>query len=294
MAVDAADTPPTWTFDSLPRSPSDAEVDADAVCRICREGSAEGPLTSPCECKGSIKWVHQHCLLEWVMRSPSLTCEMCSAAFSITKVYRRTRSAEDFTWRQVLAYHSASLRGTLEAYWELVLWIVFRLYCTPCAIGYAARLSIFPAWRLSADFPRLREGPQWMWLLGASLLAGFILVRAGWNRWCEWYQDALTALEAETTDALHRDADPAPEPAEGTPIAAGQAGVNYAPPPMGPMEELAALQRPLLGSAGAAEPPPARPAPGPYEDGAPLAAAALPAVLGGLRRKGRRRLQAVA
>jgi hypothetical protein len=51
--------------------PSDAgmegDADDEAVCRICREpGTDESPLRFPCACSGSIKHVHQDCLLEWL------------------------------------------------------------------------------------------------------------------------------------------------------------------------------------------------------------------------------------
>lgn len=37
------------------------------VCRICRgEGSSKNPLYHPCKCKGSIKFIHESCLLEWM------------------------------------------------------------------------------------------------------------------------------------------------------------------------------------------------------------------------------------
>ncbi|CAN0410013.1 unnamed protein product, partial [Hapterophycus canaliculatus] len=37
-------------------------------CRVCRgddEGGAR-PLAHPCRCRGSIKYVHQDCLMEWL------------------------------------------------------------------------------------------------------------------------------------------------------------------------------------------------------------------------------------
>ena len=31
-------------------------------CRLCLEGEYDGPLVQPCACRGSIKWIHEHCL----------------------------------------------------------------------------------------------------------------------------------------------------------------------------------------------------------------------------------------
>ena len=45
------------------------------TCRICRgEGSKEEPLFYPCKCSGSIKFVHQSCLMEWLYHSQKKHC----------------------------------------------------------------------------------------------------------------------------------------------------------------------------------------------------------------------------
>ena len=47
------------------------------VCRICRMGSQqEDPLFHPCKCSGSIKYVHQQCLLDWLQHSGNTHCEV--------------------------------------------------------------------------------------------------------------------------------------------------------------------------------------------------------------------------
>ncbi|KAE8776302.1 putative E3 ubiquitin ligase SUD1 [Hordeum vulgare] len=65
----------------------DDEEDGD-VCRICRNrGDDEHPLRYPCACSGSIKFVHQDCLLQWLDHSNSRQCEVCKHAFSFSPVY---------------------------------------------------------------------------------------------------------------------------------------------------------------------------------------------------------------
>lgn len=64
-----------------------AQSDPD-TCRICRgEGSAEEPLFYPCKCSGSIKYVHQDCLMEWLSHSQKKHCELCKTPFRFTKLY---------------------------------------------------------------------------------------------------------------------------------------------------------------------------------------------------------------
>ncbi|GAP89800.1 putative E3 ubiquitin-protein ligase MARCH6 [Rosellinia necatrix] len=65
----------------------DAGVDVD-TCRICRgEATDTEPLFFPCKCSGSIKYVHQDCLMEWLSHSQKKHCELCKTAFRFTKLY---------------------------------------------------------------------------------------------------------------------------------------------------------------------------------------------------------------
>ena len=35
------------------------------TCRHCRDDEDRRPLVQPCACRGSAKWIHQHCLEQW-------------------------------------------------------------------------------------------------------------------------------------------------------------------------------------------------------------------------------------
>ncbi|KAJ3494775.1 hypothetical protein NLG97_g3859 [Lecanicillium saksenae] len=59
-----------------------------AICRICRgEATETEPLFYPCKCSGSIKFVHQECLMEWLSHSQKKYCELCKTSFRFTKLY---------------------------------------------------------------------------------------------------------------------------------------------------------------------------------------------------------------
>ncbi|KAL8691395.1 MAG: hypothetical protein Q9218_003371 [Villophora microphyllina] len=107
---------------------NDPEFDPDAngkrtksmddvdTCRICRsEGSAEEPLFYPCKCSGSIKFVHQNCLMEWLSHSQKKHCELCKTPFRFTKLYHPQmpstvptliflRQVIIHTWRSLVAW----------------------------------------------------------------------------------------------------------------------------------------------------------------------------------------------
>ncbi|GAB1319835.1 RING-type E3 ubiquitin transferase [Madurella fahalii] len=70
-------------------NPSDMHPFSDPdTCRICRgEGSADEQLFYPCKCSGSIKYVHQDCLMEWLSHSQKKHCELCKTPFRFTKLY---------------------------------------------------------------------------------------------------------------------------------------------------------------------------------------------------------------
>ncbi|KAJ9705093.1 hypothetical protein PVL29_003241 [Vitis rotundifolia] len=111
--ADENDSPTTVSADSLKASSSslssprsspedetrspgkyDDEEDEGDVCRICRNpGDAENPLRYPCACSGSIKFVHQDCLLQWLNHSNARQCEVCKYAFSFSPVYAENAPA---------------------------------------------------------------------------------------------------------------------------------------------------------------------------------------------------------
>ncbi|XP_069545337.1 uncharacterized protein marchf1 [Brachyistius frenatus] len=52
------------------------------VCRICHcEGDDECLLIMPCRCTGSLSFVHQTCLNQWIKSSDTRCCELCKFDF---------------------------------------------------------------------------------------------------------------------------------------------------------------------------------------------------------------------
>uniref|UniRef100_A0A2P2KHQ1 RING-type E3 ubiquitin transferase n=1 Tax=Rhizophora mucronata TaxID=61149 RepID=A0A2P2KHQ1_RHIMU len=70
------------------------EEEEEDVCRICRNpGDEDNPLRYPCACSGSIRFVHQDCLLQWLNHSNARQCEVCKYAFSFSPVYAENAPA---------------------------------------------------------------------------------------------------------------------------------------------------------------------------------------------------------
>eukprot|EP00033_Pygsuia_biforma_P003386 GCRY01003709.1.p1 GENE.GCRY01003709.1~~GCRY01003709.1.p1 ORF type:complete len:507 (+),score=69.33 GCRY01003709.1:175-1695(+) len=63
--------------------------DEEIVCRFCRCPAEENdPLFHPCKCAGSIKYIHESCLEEWLKRCKKESCELCGHPYSFEAIYQ--------------------------------------------------------------------------------------------------------------------------------------------------------------------------------------------------------------
>jgi hypothetical protein len=53
------------------------------VCRICLD--SEWCLISPCDCKGTVQYVHLECLKKWRTISKRFKCEICNSYYQINR-----------------------------------------------------------------------------------------------------------------------------------------------------------------------------------------------------------------
>eukprot|EP01032_Pedospumella_encystans_P011521 gene11521-13391_t len=66
-------------------------TDEAPCCRVCHgESEPDNQLFFPCKCDGSIKYVHQPCLEQWlkVTGKTNPKCELCGEPFQFQKVYK--------------------------------------------------------------------------------------------------------------------------------------------------------------------------------------------------------------
>lgn len=119
-------------FDTNRKGKEKSTDDAD-TCRICRgESSKDEPLFYPCKCSGSIKFVHQSCLMEWLSHSQKKHCELCKTPFRFTKLYHPNmpnsvplpiflRQAAVHTWKTFLTWSRFHV--------VLFVWVVWLPWC---------------------------------------------------------------------------------------------------------------------------------------------------------------------
>lgn len=57
---------------------------SEPYCRVCH-CTGDEELISPCYCSGSVKWVHETCLVKWMKSSFKESCELCRKNIEIAK-----------------------------------------------------------------------------------------------------------------------------------------------------------------------------------------------------------------
>lgn len=64
-----------------------AREEVVASCRICHSTTTHDhePLVSPCFCTGSMKYVHETCLIHWLKKSIKTNCELCLHKLRVKK-----------------------------------------------------------------------------------------------------------------------------------------------------------------------------------------------------------------
>ncbi|KAF3769685.1 hypothetical protein M406DRAFT_96511 [Cryphonectria parasitica EP155] len=128
------------------------------------DGTPEEPLFYPCKCSGSIKFVHQDCLMEWLSHSQKKHCELCKTPFRFTKLYDhnmpKTVPAYVFVshiakyiFRNILVWARAAL--------VLMVWLVWLPYLMRrvwSALFWLSDEGLGPVWGRSDATSALASG----------------------------------------------------------------------------------------------------------------------------------------
>ncbi|XP_075527103.1 uncharacterized protein LOC142559383 [Dermacentor variabilis] len=111
------------------------------ICRVCRsEGAPDKPLFHPCICTGSIKYIHQDCLVQWLKYSRKEYCELCNHRFSFMPIYSPDMPKR-LPIRDIVSGLLSSL-GTAIRYW---------LHYTVVAFAWLGIHELYPPAQPFAD-----------------------------------------------------------------------------------------------------------------------------------------------
>lgn len=218
-------------------------VEEADICRVCRsEGTPDKPLYHPCVCTGSIKFIHQECLVQWLKHSRKEYCELCKHRFAFTPIY-----SPDMPSRLPIQDICAGLLtsvGTAIRYWFHYTLVAFAwlgvVPLTACRIykclftGSVSSLLTLPLDMLSTE-NLLADCLQGCFVVTCTLCAFISLVwlreqivHGGAPQWLEQHQPpppnaAGQANEAQGAGEGAADEPPAPQPAPADPPAQNEA-----------------------------------------------------------------------
>lgn len=97
----------------------------------------ENPLISPCECSGSMAFVHYLCIEQWRCRSRhpkarrGLNCETCGKPYALPPPSARTVEADD--WLEAMPAHVIEALRQPHLWWQIGAAIVRRRWLRPIA-----------------------------------------------------------------------------------------------------------------------------------------------------------------
>ncbi|XP_037659604.1 E3 ubiquitin-protein ligase MARCHF8 isoform X2 [Choloepus didactylus] len=117
------DSPSPLSAKRPPTSPGSTSGD---VCRICHcEGDDESPLITPCRCSGSLHFVHQACLQQWIKSSDTRCCELCKYEFIMEAKLKPLRKWEKL---QMTASERRKIMCSVTFHVIAITCVVWSLY----------------------------------------------------------------------------------------------------------------------------------------------------------------------
>jgi hypothetical protein len=70
------------------------------ACRFCfAEETNTDPLWSPCNCRGSVQYIHKHCLMEWMTVAPEqhrYRCQLCLTHYTFPRLWSSEQYPLDY------------------------------------------------------------------------------------------------------------------------------------------------------------------------------------------------------
>ncbi|ALC41521.1 CG13442 [Drosophila busckii] len=157
------------------------------VCRICHNADNPEQLVSPCLCKGSLTYVHVHCLERWISTSRCTTCELCQFRYNTEQTLRYTCLQSLRLW-----YSRAMSRRALQEdcqMFSLLTLVAFGIIGT-LLVGIQYYTMHTQSWGLSKLWTK-----SWMlFFLFMTITVYFanvyMLIKSQLTPWYRWWQSA--------------------------------------------------------------------------------------------------------
>lgn len=117
---------------AMPKSTLSKEAPSEApICNICRQSEEDGPLISPCECKGTMGHVHYECLKVWIETSCTSICYACKKEY-----HHQTLAIRKTIGRFETFFHESELGARFSQFMFYFFIIFFMVYfsCFHCRL----------------------------------------------------------------------------------------------------------------------------------------------------------------
>ncbi|XP_062851195.1 E3 ubiquitin-protein ligase MARCH8 isoform X1 [Trichomycterus rosablanca] len=144
-------------------------------CRICHcEGDEDSQLITPCHCTGSLCFVHQNCLQQWIKSSDTRCCELCKFEFIMETKVKPLRKWEKL---QMTASERRKIMCSVTFHVIAITCVVWSLYVlidrTAEEIKQAGRIpetiKLYFGLTFRAFKSRILEWPFWTKLVVVAI-----------------------------------------------------------------------------------------------------------------------------
>lgn len=124
-----AHPPPSSSSTNLPVINNANMNNDNPVCRICHE--EDGVLITPCNCNGSLKHVHDRCLMDWIDVTKSYKCDVCKTRYRLPWTLPRVKAmvgevVRNIATRTVTYYQGLPI--VMKKLFKLT-WVIFLFFC---------------------------------------------------------------------------------------------------------------------------------------------------------------------
>ena len=138
--------------------------DLGHLCRICRGEDTPGqPLLHPCKCRGSIKYIHQDCLMEWLKHSNKSTkkCDICDTPYKFRTIYDPNMPKNipmGLLWEKL---YQTMTKGVIKSL-SITLYLLCFIVQVPIFWKFVGR---FYTWAIDGTLPQSNNESFWDALL---------------------------------------------------------------------------------------------------------------------------------
>ncbi|XP_072380457.1 E3 ubiquitin-protein ligase MARCHF3-like [Diabrotica undecimpunctata] len=156
------------------------------VCRICYDSEKDEDLITPCNCKGTVAFVHRSCLETWLGESNTASCELCHAVFQTERVPRYTSGISIWHWCWKSNGSAQDVRSDVVACTIITPLTIIITYVCLFSSEYYNQIKF-------ASVPAARwTSVTMLIMIGIMLIAYYMWVystiRMHARRWYNWWQ----------------------------------------------------------------------------------------------------------